>query len=384
MVELVISGSEMITSVGWGKAPSFAAFCSGVSGSKPFQYLEASHYCVQHAYEVADREPGGVEQKGRATRWLRYCVAAALKESGLSLDDGRVAFLIGTGLRELRSVELWYTRGVDFHVGELHFARALRDAVNFQGPVFTLANACAASNFALGLAADMIEMGEIDVAVVAGCDSITESILGSADRLNTVPPVQIQPFDRERKNVLPGEGAAAVILEARDRVIARGNTPLALLRGVGMNCDAYHETAPEKSGIVAAMRDAHHRADIEPTEIDLVMAHGTGTILNDPTEALAIKEVFGPAASRVLISAIKSMTGHTGGASGLVGVITAIEAMQQGCVPPTTGFSVPIPEAEGLSIVSARATPAQVEMAQINAFGFGGVNAIVLLERISA
>jgi 3-oxoacyl-[acyl-carrier-protein] synthase II len=383
VVALAISGSEMITSVGWGKAASFAALCNGVSGSKPFQYFEASRYCVQHAYEITDHELGGVEQKGRATRWLCHCVAAVLEQSGLSLENSRVAFLTGTGLRELRGVELWYTRGMEFEVNELHFARALRHAANFQGPVFTLANACAASSFALGLAADMIEIGEIDAAVVAGTDSITESMLGSADRFNTVPPVQVRPFDSESKNVLLGEGAAAVLLEARDRVIARGNVPLALLRGVGMSCDAYHETAPNKSGIVAAMRDAHRRANVEPEEIDLVMAHGTGTALNDPTEALAIKEVFGSVASRVLISAIKSMTGHTAGASGLIGVITAIEAMQRGDVPPTTNFSVPIPEAVGLSIIREKALPAKVEIAQINAFGFGGINAIVILEKFS-
>jgi 3-oxoacyl-[acyl-carrier-protein] synthase II len=131
--------------------------------------------------------------------------------------------------------------------------------------------------------------------------------------------------------------------------------------------------------MVRAMVDALSRAGLSPGDIDLIMAHGTGTALNDQVEALSIREVFGDAVGRVLISGLKSMIGHTSGASGLVAVVTAIESLIQGCVPPTIGFETPIDEAESLDIVAGKARVAPVRTAQVNAFGFGGVNAVVII-----
>lgn len=378
---LAITGADLITSVGSGRAANFAAFCDQVSGNKPLQRFDPARFRFQRAYEIADRAPGRSEIKGRATQWLCTCVTEAVQEARLELRGKRVALLVGTGLRELRSLELWWTKGVPFHASELHFAGALQQATGSLGPSFTFSNACSASNFALGLGADLLELGEVDVVVAAGCDSITESMFGALDRVTGTPPQQVRPFNREHKGVLLGEGAAAVVLEPLEHALARGVAPIAILRGVGMNCDAYHETGPALDGIAAAITDAHKRAEVAPEAIDLLMAHGTGTALNDSVEALAIKQVFGTAVTRVPISGLKSMTGHTSGASGLMGVIVAIEAMRQGRIPPTVGYTEPIAEAEGLDIVIGAAREAQVRIAQVNAFGFGGVNAVVIIER---
>ncbi len=129
------------------------------------------------------------------------------------------------------------------------------------------------------------------------------------------------------------------------------------------------------------MVDAHRRAHVAPAEIDLLMAHGTGTALSDPVEATVIKDVFGDAARRVLITALKSMLGHTSGASGLMSVIVAIEAMRRGMVPPTLGLTDFIDEAADLDIVTGEARRAELRLAQINAFGFGGVNAVAVIQR---
>jgi 3-oxoacyl-[acyl-carrier-protein] synthase II len=351
-----------------------------VSGNKPLQCFEQHRFRFTRAYEIADRTPDQPDVKGRATEWLRRCVIAAMDEAKFVPRGERVALLVGTGLRELRGLELWWTNQMPFHVSELHFGGALQRDITGLGPVFTFSNACAASNFALGLGADLIELQEADVVIVAGCDSITESMYGALDRVTATPPEQVRPFNQDRKGVLLGEGAAAVVLEPLDRAIARGATPLALLRGVGMSCDAHHETAPALNGIAGAMEDAHQRAGVAPEDIHLLMAHGTGTPLNDSVEALAIKQVFGTAAPQVPISGLKSMTGHTSGSSGLMGVVVGIEAMQQRRIPPTLGLSQPIPEAEGLDIVDAT-REARVDIVQVNAFGFGGVNAVVVLER---
>jgi 3-oxoacyl-[acyl-carrier-protein] synthase II len=370
----------LITSVGAGRTANFAAFCEQVSGNKPLQCFDQQRFRFTRAYEIADRRPGMPDVKGRATEWLRRCVIAAMDEANFVPRGERVALLVGTGLRELRGLELWWTDQVPFHVSELHFGGALQRDIAGLGPVFTFSNACAASNFALGLGADLLKLKEADVVIIAGCDSITESMYGALDRVTAAPPEQVRPFNQDRKGVLLGEGAAAVLLEPLEQATARGATPLALLRGVGMSCDAHHETAPAQDGIAFAMQDAQQRAAVAPADIDLLIAHGTGTPLNDSVEALAIKQVFGTVATEVPISALKSMTGHTSGSSGLMGVVVGIEAMRQGRIPPTLGFSQPMPEAEGLNIVHTT-TEASVDIVQVNAFGFGGVNAVVVLER---
>lgn len=376
-----ITGTFMLASTGEGSRALFDALCEGRSGNKPFQVFQSEKYNVRHAYEIEDRPSGGPDRPGRSTDWLCRAVSGALESAGISASDAKSwPLLIGTGLRELRSFELWASGQAPMSVHELHFGGALRDRLGLGGSPLTFSNACSASNFALGLAADLIALGETDAAIVAGCDSLTESMVGLADRASPVHPERLQPFDRDRKGVVLGEGSAAVILESEARVKARGARPLAWLRGVGMSCDAFHETAPSLDGVIRAMRDAHRRSGVSPEEIDLLFAHGTGTLLNDQNEIEAFKAVFGEHASRVLISGLKSMTGHTSGASALMSVISAVECFAQQRVPPTIGLANPLDEGRGLNFVTESARMARVHKAQIDAFGFGGVNAVAILE----
>jgi 3-oxoacyl-[acyl-carrier-protein] synthase II len=153
------------------------------------------------------------------------------------------------------------------------------------------------------------------------------------------------------------------------------------LRGVGISCDAHHETAPDLTGVLRSIRDAHRRANITSDHVDLIMAHGTGTHLNDQVEALALQKVFGSNKTAPLTTALKSLIGHTSGASALVGVVTSIECMRQSKIPPTFGLHDRIEEAEGLDFVVEEAKSAPLQFAQVNAFGFGGVNAVAILEK---
>lgn len=375
----VITGSGMITSVGNTPAECFDAFCNGVTGNKPLQAFNQKLFNVTRAYEIADRAAEPTDVTGRATKWLCEVVNQAVKEAGLIPGESRIVTLIGTGLRELRSLELWWADGQPFHLSELHFANGLRTASAITGPIITLSNACAASSFALGLADDLLSLDQADTVIIAGSDSITESMFGIGDRASMARPERVQPFERERRGALLGEGAAAVVVESPEHASKRGASARAFLHGVGMSCDAFHETAPQQAGMVRAMVDALSRAGLSPGDIDLIMAHGTGTALNDQVEALSIREVFGDGVGRVLISGLKSMIGHTSGASGLVAVVTAVESLIHGRVPPTIGFEMPIDEAESLDIVAGKARVAPIRTAQVNAFGFGGVNAVVII-----
>lgn len=380
-MELSITGSAMVTSVGADKERSFEGLCAGLSGLKPLQSFPLHKFNVRQAYEIADR-PGAKDRPLRASELLVQVVVAAVKEAGLDTGGTRWGMVVGTGLRELRSLELFWTQGMPLSIEQLHFEDALNKALGSSVPVVTICNACAASNFALAIAEDFVADGVFDMVVVAGCDILTESMFGLLDRVNPLHPDRVRPFDRDRKGVLMGDGAAAVVVETAAHAKQRGAQVLATVRGVGTSCDAHHETAPDVSGIVRAIRNAHERSGVLPRDIDIVMAHGTGTGLNDRAEATALLQAMGADAGKPHLSAIKSMTGHTSGASGLIGVVTAIEALDSGVLPPTLGLLHTMEEAGTLNILSQFSDPVLGgSLAQVNAFGFGGVNAVVIVER---
>lgn len=373
-----IIGIGAVASVG-GSAPEvYEALCDGRRGLADLRAFDPGKYRAKHAYEIDDRARPGEDEPLRATRWLRAAVAEALRDAGLDEDPGAYPVLIGTTLREQRTAELWWTGRAPLRPADLHFGTALSGDPGV-GQTYSFANACAASLCALGLAADLIDLGEADTVVVAGTDSIAESVFGTLDRVQNTVPEALRPFDRDRRGMLPGEGAAAVVLS---RTARSGGTVRGRLRGVGMNCDARHPTAPTPGSIVAAIREAHERAGVRPADIDLVMLHGTGTVLNDVSEAAALTEVFTGVSP--LMTAIKGGTGHTLGSSGLLSLVVAVLALDRGLVPPAAGLDKPIEEAEGLRIVGGERVPAALSTAQVNAFGFGGINAVAVIDAVSA
>jgi 3-oxoacyl-[acyl-carrier-protein] synthase II len=373
---LAITGSGMVNSVGGNRQAAFDGFCRGDSGVGPLVHLDADRFKMQRAYEI---HAGG--SASRASWLLTQVLEEAVSAAGLDVTRDRVTVLIGTGLRELRRVEQWHTEGHECPSHQLHFRAAAERVVGSGATVMTIANACSASLFTLALAEDLLRLDEADMVIVAGTDSITTSMFGLVDRTNSDPPNHLAPFDRTRKGVLMGEGAAAVVVETARSAARRGRAQLAWLRGVGVSCDAHHETVPERSGMLSAMQEAHRRSGTSPDDVDLLFPHGTGTAMNDATEALAIADLFADRVGSVIMSGLKSLTGHTSGASGLMAAVTAIECLRQGRVPVTRHFDNPMPEAEQFAMVT-QPTDKSVRLAQVNAFGFGGVNAVALLERV--
>ena len=375
-MRVAITGYEMVTCLG-DAAETYAALCRGETGISPLRSDrgDAERLGVDHAYQIADGQPPS------AGRWLVAAVTAAAARAALDPAAEqvaeRVAVVVGTGLRELSSLERWSRTGDGLALHDLHFGARVREALPGVSDVLTVSNACSASGYALAVATDMLAADEADAVVVAGCDAMTQSMLASIGRgsVGGTRTTEVRPFDRDRVGVLLGEGAAAVVL----RPAPETGSPLAELCGVGLSCDAHHETAPDLGGIVASMRDAHERAGLKPEEVDLVVAHGTGTPLNDPTEAAALTEVFGDRLGGIPVTAIKGAIGHTSGAAALMSLIVAVEALRAGKVPPVTGLSQPIDEAAGLRLVTGAPEPVGGRVAQIDAFGFGGLNAVSML-----
>jgi 3-oxoacyl-[acyl-carrier-protein] synthase II len=370
-----ITGIGAIANVGDTPDAIFDALCAGRETKAQLRAFDLTKYRVTNAYEIDDRDPAGGDVPLRATRWLHTAVRQALSDAGLPDDLSDVPVLVGTTLREQRSAELWWRDGAPFGLPDLHFGTSLRTAFGTTGS-YTMANACAAALYALGLATDMIDLGIADTVVVAGTDSISESAFGTLDRVQNEHPDALRPFDRSHKGMLMGEGAVAVVVQRA----TSGATPHARVRGVSMNCDAYHATAPDPDGITRVIADAYERSGVGAGDIDLVMMHGSGTPKNDETEASVLADVFSSRDPSPLMTAIKSMTGHTLGGSGLLSLVVAIKSLQRGVVPPVLGLTDPIDEAASLRLVRERAATADIRTAQVDAFGFGGINAVAILE----
>lgn len=378
----LVAGSAVRTCFGSG-AQTFAALLRGACGVGPLRHGDPARLNVAAGYHVgadsaADSAADDPRRPLRASGWLSACVRRALDEAGVDPARQRVLALVGTGLRELSAVEEAALGGPGTPVHRLHFGAAVREAAPGVGAVLTVANACSASGHALALAQDLVELGEADAVVVGGADAMTQSMLAMIGRVADAPTERVRPFDRDRQGVLLGEGAAAVVV-----VPERWPGPAAArLLATGLSCDAFHETAPSAEGIGRAMRDAYRRAGRVPAETGVVVAHGTGTALNDPTECAALREVLGDTAA--LITGVKGALGHMSGTAALVNLDVAMRCLADRVVPPVVGLREVLPEGTGLNFVRDRPAPLPAiplaPLVQVNAFGFGGVNAVTLVE----
>jgi 3-oxoacyl-[acyl-carrier-protein] synthase II len=373
----LVTGMGAVASVGRDAGELFESLCAGRTGHGELRGFDKSRYAARHAYEIDDRPEPGVDVPLRATKWLLEAVGQAARDAGLGEDLSGVPIVVGTGLRELRSLEMWWQGETPLDMSQLHFGGALRKRFGAE-ITYTLANACSASLYALAMATDLLALGSTDTVIVAGVDVLTESMYGLVERVHPTPPDEVRPFDRNRTGAVMGDGAAAIVLRRDTR--ADAETARGRVRAVGLNCDAHHVTAPSPTGIGDSIRQAHEKAGLKPEDIDLVMLHGTGTLLNDEVEATAMADVFGKYASRPVMTGIKSMTGHTSGASGLIGLIVAMQSLASGRVPPTLGLTDPVEEASAFRFATPELVPGQLSVAQINAFGFGGINAVAVVE----
>lgn len=367
----VITG-EAVASCFGDAEQTFAALLAGETGVGRIRHLDAGRVNVDYAYQIDD---AGVARPLTPSRWLADCVRTALAQAGVEPARERVYAVVGAGLRELRTVEI--TRDGDPPPTErLHFGPVLRAAMPSVRGVLTVSNACSAGGHALALAQDAIELDLADAVVVAATDTLTESMLAMIGRVVQQPTTMLRPFDADRTGVLLGEGAVALVVQPESAAA----TPLARLRATGLSCDAFHPTAPDPGGIARAMRDAHHRAGVRADRIDLLVGHGSGTGLNDPAEVAAIRETLG---TGPLVTAFKGAVGHTSGGAALLGVAMAVRCLATGMIPPVVGLRRPLEQGAGVRFVIDRAVPARPRFAQVNAFGFGGVNSVTILERVA-
>jgi 3-oxoacyl-[acyl-carrier-protein] synthase II len=405
----VVTGLGAVTPIG-NTAPAYwEGLLAGRSGVSAITQFDPVGLDVRIAAEVKGFDPSvSMDRKmaRRMSRFIHLAMAAAdeaVRDAGIDFstyERDRTAVVVNTGGGGVEQI-LVGTRVIaekgpgqvsPFAIPALSGSMAACQVsirYGITGPVIAQVAACASSVISFIDGLRMIQLGEVDVALVGGSEASLLPIafaalgnMGALSRRNDDPTRASRPFDRERDGFVFGEGAGIVVLESAEHAMARGAKILCEVIGGGMTADAFHISAPEPTGrgATAAMTKALRNADVAPDEVDYIVAHGTSTPLNDVTETRAIKAAFGAHAHKVAISSPKSMVGHLLGAAGVASGLAAIGAIREGIIPPTANLENPDPECD-LDYVPNVARVKKVDTAMINGFGFGGQNAVAVFRR---
>jgi 3-oxoacyl-[acyl-carrier-protein] synthase II len=407
---VVVTGLGAVTPLGNDVETTWSNLVAGKSGAAVIEQWDASEYPVNFACELKDFQPGEWlehKQARRMDRFAQMIVAAARqaeKDSGLDVaaEAERIGGSIATGIGGLRAFQDCYdqllARGPDrvnpFSIPQIipnMGAAWVSMELGTRGPLSSQCTACAASNMAIGDAADMIRLGRADVVFAGGTEAgVTPigiagfSAMRALSRRNEAPEKASRPFDAARDGFVMGEAGGVIVLEELEHARARGAKLYAELLGYGLSSDAKHVTEPDPSGEnpARAMEMAFVDAGISPEDIDYINAHGTSTPLGDASETKVIKRALGEeAAARTPVSSTKGATGHCLGAAGAVEAIFTILAVERDTLPPTINYETEDPKCD-LDYVPNEAREAEVRVAVSNSFGFGGHNACIVVREL--
>ncbi len=400
----MVTGMGVISPLGNSPAQFFDNLLAGVSGVRRLADE------IRKRLSVTVAAPAGFDARGhfsetrlrildRASQFA--IVAAAQAWSDARLDPGdeesdRIGVYLGTGMGGAETTDdgyaTFYGRGSD-RIPPYTVLMSMNNAPaswialehGLGGPNITYSTACSSSAVAIGEAYRAIRRGEADVMLAGGTEApLTPGTLKAWDALRTLaiedpedPGRSCKPFAKDRTGLVLGEGAALLVLEARDHAERRGAAIQGEIAGYGICTDCGHITRPSIAGQARAMRLALADAGASPADADYINAHGTGTLQNDAVETGAIKEVFGERARSVPVSATKSMHGHLLGAAGAMELVATLLCVRDGAIPPTINLRVPDPECD-LDYVADRARRGvEIRLALSNSFAFGGTNAVL-------
>ncbi|ABB39228.1 3-oxoacyl-(acyl-carrier-protein) synthase 2 [Oleidesulfovibrio alaskensis G20] len=407
---VVVTGLAAITPLGNNVETSWENLIAGKSGIGPITRFDASEYTSRVAGEVKGLDLGEYippKQARRMDRFTQYAVACAkqlMKHAEYTVPEEtahRVACLLGVGLGGLETIEQFHTKLVEagpnrispFMIPQLISNMApgqIAMEIGAKGGNVVMTSACASGTHAIGYAFTEVKVGRYDAVVTGGAEStITPMGVSGFTALralstasNDAPEKASRPFDANRDGFVIGEGAGLLLVESLESARARGATIYAEIVGFGSSDDAFHMTAPrdDAEGMARAMLMAIEEAGISPADVDCINAHGTSTQLNDKSETLALKKVFGDHASKLRISANKSQTGHLLGAAGGVEGVFSCLTLATGTVPGTANYETPDEDCD-LNYMGGGSESYQAQYVLSNSFGFGGTNACMLFKR---
>ncbi|MDD5723768.1 MAG: beta-ketoacyl-ACP synthase II [Syntrophales bacterium] len=406
---VVVTGLGIVSPLGNCLKDTWEGICSGRSGVAEITRFSTVGFKTRIAGEVKGFDPLAfvdAKERRRLDDFIIYALAAsemALGDSGLAIEGGnceRVGVILGSAIGGLATIEKETETLQTLGPGKLSpftvpaiLANLASGQVSIRfgakGPISCAVTACAAGNSAISDAFRTIAWGYADAMITGGTEAAVAPLAVAAfgamraiSTRNDEPQRASRPFDKDRDGFVIGEGCGVIILEEMSCALERGARIYAEIVGAGSTSDAFHMAAPPPghAGATRCMRLALQDAGLEPTDIDYINAHGTSTPLNDTYETEAIKAVFGEHSRELAVSSTKSMTGHMLGAAGGVEAIFSVKAIYEGVVPPTINLDNPDPQCD-LDYTPHRAQRREIRAAMSNAFGFGGVNSVVVFKR---
>ncbi len=397
---VAITGAGIVTALGLGWESNAEGFRAGRTAFRPVSQFDVSRQRGKVAAEVdlpktlrASRlNRRQLERLDRAGRMLVLAAQEAWQQAGWESAEN-LPLILGTTAGGMLLGEAYYRQAIQqpqrhrqqatraIHYQPQVQARMVLDALGFSGPITIISNACASGGNAIGHAWDLIRCGQAGRVVAGGYDALGEMVFSGFDSLQALSPTVCRPFDATRDGLALGEGAAVVNLETLESAQRRGAVILGEIIGYGTSIDGHHLTQPQPQGNTTStvMKQACANARVTPEEIDYINAHGTGTVLNDSSEALAISEWAGRRAATLQVSSTKASIGHLLGGAGAVEAVVCLMTLRDQWLPPEIEFETPDPACKFPIVKKPR--DARVNIALSNSFGFGGVNATLILRR---
>jgi len=397
---VVVTGIGVITPIG----NNIESYCEGLKKSKcgidKISTFDVEKWKYKHAAEIKHFEPylffskKELRRMDKASQISLVAAEEAITNSKIDfsvVNRYKVGVCLGTTLGGTLLAQKYYKKllhtskhYVSLNLDYPLYSVGTRISVKYKlfGPNIVVSTACSSSNVAMSCAYNMIRLGQTDIMITGGFDTVTELTCAGFGVLRNVAKEVCRPFDKNRDGLILGEAAGILLFEELQHAKERKAHIFAEILGFGLSSDAYHLTAPDVSGNgpAKAIKMAIENSELDVSQIDYVNAHGTGTQYNDLVETRAIKKVFKDHAYKIPVSSTKSMIGHTLGACGAVELIATILAINNNFVPPTINYSTPDPECD-LDYVPNFAREKEIKIALSNTFGFGGNNCSIVVSK---
>ena len=399
---IVVTGLGVVSSIGIGKDDFWKAAITGKSGISPITSFDTADFPTHLGGEVKNFNAEKFISKEKIKHYGRTS-QLAIAAAKLALEDAKInpgscsglaGVCVGTTMAESQILEKLNYARVTQGVGAVDAGLVCSYPANtlsvnmvkeleLDGPHYVIPTACAAGNYAIGYACDLLKKGLARMMLAGGADAFSRLAFIGFNRLLAIAPIKCQPFDKNRKGMMVGEGAGMIVLEILEDALKRKADIYAEVLGYGLSCDAHHMTAPYAPGIARAIEKALKESGIAPGEVDYINTHGTGTPANDREECLAIKKVFGEHANKLLVSSTKSMLGHTMGAASAIEAIVCCLSVKNDIISPTINHETPDPDCD-LDCVPNTCRKTKIHIALNNASAFGGNNACLALKKYAA
>ena len=397
----VVTGMGVVSAIGLNKASFWNGLVNGQNGISDVESFDTSGFESCRGGEIKDFDiedfypDDPIQQQGRAKQMATVALDECLKDAGYDLIQNpfRVGITVGTTIGEAKALEA-ITDAIDrdgmkgikqedvLDYPPYTIPQYLAGRFKIYGPNLMLPNACAAGNFSLDHAVHAIQSGRVDAVFAGGVDAFSRVAYSGFSRLGAISPDLPRPFSADRQGMIPGEGAAMLLVESYRSAVARGAHIYAEILGFGESCDAHHITQPNCSGVSQAMISAMSEAGVTADDISFVSVHGTGTPTNDVTETKALARALGENYRQVPVTSVKSMIGHPMGAASSIECVLCMLAIQNQYIPPTINFREPDPDCD-VDCVPNVGRAAEITHVMKSSSAFGGNNSCIIFKAMA-